>query len=147
MGAIDIYNSQQSKYKKTTFIFWIKFSRRGKIATRKALQQWQDCRNTFRPIITVPEEMSIKRLEDPPPWHLESCHSTTLIFQIVRGLSALSLKTPSFKGMSKIIQTLCREKDFLRFYQTVVLMKCNSVQHSHACKQLKLKGKKVNFFL
>lgn len=44
----------------------------------------------------------------------------------------LSLKPPSFKRMSKIIQALCRGEDLHKFYQTVFLsffMKCDSVQH------------------
>lgn len=66
--------------------------------------------------------MSIKRVEDPPRWHLESCHTTALIFQTVWGLNMLSLKPPSFKRMSKIIQALCRGEDLHKFYQTVFFL-------------------------
>lgn len=86
--------------------------------------------------------MSIKGVEDPPQWHLEICHSTALIFQMVRSLSLPSLKTPIFKGMSKIIRAPYRGEDLLNFYQTDVLMKCNSVQHKLESVKYTHRGKK-----
>lgn len=69
-------------------------SKRARNGIRATPEHWWGCRNTFRPVITVPRERSIKRVEDPPRWHLESLHTAALINQTVSGLNMASLKTP-----------------------------------------------------
>lgn len=71
-------------------------SKRARNGTRATPEHWWGCRNTFRPVITVPRERSIKRAEDPPRWHLESLHTAALINQTVSGLNMASLKTPQY---------------------------------------------------
>lgn len=84
---------------------------------RAAAEHWRGWQNTFRPVITAPCQESIKREEDPPRWHLESLHAAALMNQTVSGLNMpVFWRLPSMLQMSKIIEALCKEKDFQQIW-------------------------------